>query len=456
MGLLDNESPQDYYNGNNFGGYQFTSLNDIINQFMIAYVGEDKLISKVKRTEVAFHAQRAMQELSFDTFKSCKSKEIELPPSLTMKLPQDYVNYTKVCWVDSLGIEHPIYPTKYTSNPYNALQDTSGDFKLQAVGTLNSTATVVLDTEYKDIIVGMKVIAPNVPANTFVGSTSNASGVTTIGLVDEDTNNVSTTYTGTETLTFENEDGSLILRRENIILEGLTWVVDDPTTTPIVEGFGNKITAASTADAAKISVGMLVSHKDFEEGTVVTDVNGAVITVSNIADNNSTSTTNEITFVSAALDSRTWSNYKSNDLTANDKNPEIYSYDTDIYDYNIGKRYGLDPEFAQTNGNYYIDCNRGLIYFSSNLSGRTIVLKYISDGLGSDDEMQVHKFAEEAMYKYLMYAILSTKRGIQEYVVARYRKEKIASIRKAKLRLSNIKLEEITQILRGKSKHIKH
>ena len=85
-----------------------------------------------------------------------------------------------------------------------------------------------------------------------------------------------------------------------------------------------------------------------------------------------------------------------------------------------------------------------------------MILKYISDGLGTDKEMKVHKFAEEAMYKWLMYAILSTRRGVQEYVIARYRKEKIAATRKAKLRLSNIKLEEITQILRGKSKWIKH
>jgi len=38
----------------------------------------------------------------------------------------------------------------------------------------------------------------------------------------------------------------------------------------------------------------------------------------------------------------------------------------------------------------------------------------------------------------------------------RARKEKIAANRKAKLRLSNVKIEDITQILRGKSKHIKH
>jgi hypothetical protein len=70
--------------------------------------------------------------------------------------------------------------------------------------------------------------------------------------------------------------------------------------------------------------------------------------------------------------------------------------------------------------------------------------------------MQVHKFAEDAMYKAIICDVLSTKANIPEYVIRRYKKEKIATRRKAKLRLSNIKLEEITQILRGKSKQIKH
>ena len=85
-----------------------------------------------------------------------------------------------------------------------------------------------------------------------------------------------------------------------------------------------------------------------------------------------------------------------------------------------------------------------------------MILDYISDSLGTDGEMQVHKFAEEAMYKCIAYAILSTRINVQEYIVQRYKKERFAAIRTAKLRLSNIKLEELTQILRGKSKQIKH
>jgi len=121
-----------------------------------------------------------------------------------------------------------------------------------------------------------------------------------------------------------------------------------------------------------------------------------------------------------------------------------------------GNRYGLDPQHAQANGSFYIDCQSGKIHFSSNISGKTVILDYISDSLGTDDEMQVHKFAEEAMYKWMLYGILSTRANVRENVVRRFKKERFAAIRTAKLRLSNIKLEELTQILRGKSKQIKH
>ena len=87
-------------------------------------------------------------------------------------------------------------------------------------------------------------------------------------------------------------------------------------------------------------------------------------------------------------------------------------------------------------------------------AGTDAILKYISDGPGTDNEMVVHKFAEEAMYKFIAYSVLSTSISGQQ-LVPRFKKEKFAAIRQAKLRLSNIKIEELTQIMRGKSKWIK-
>ncbi|MDB2656270.1 hypothetical protein N9Y65_01820 [Alphaproteobacteria bacterium] len=291
MGLLDNQTEQTYYNGSDHGGYQFISLEDIINQFIVAYVGDDKLLSKVKRTDVAFYAQRAMQELSFDTFKSVKAQEITLPPSLQMTLPQDYVNYTKVSWVDSAGIKHLLYPAIKTSNPTKPKQASDGSYTFDAPGAL------LTDSE-----------------------------------------------------------------------------------------------------------------------------------------------------------STTWASYKSGTPSENQDD-----YQDDTYWPMDGSRFGLDPQHAQANGSFYVDTQSGKIHFSSNISGKTVILDYISDSLGSDGEMQVHKFAEEAMYKHIMYAIISTSSNqLHQQLTPRFKKERFAETRKAKLRLSNIKLEELTQILRGKSKQIKH
>jgi len=448
MGLL-NQTQQNYYNGNNHGNYQFTSLNDVITQFIVAYVGEDKIISKVKRADVAFHAQRAMQELSFDTFKSCKSQEITVPATLQMTLPQDYVNYTKISYVDSSGIKHPIYPTNRTSNPSsNPLQDSDGDFILQATGALDeNTSTIVLDTEYKDIIKGMSISGTYIPTGAIVSSVSTTSSVTTIkiSLANGTATTPSFTNTGT-TLNFSNADGSLILpQKSSFIVENLDWNHD------LLADY--KISANAAADIADIEIGMKVFHEDFPVGTVVTNVSGTTIVVSNLATAVMAANEGNVLFVSPdKIDTDTWSNYKS--IAPSENNNDDYEDDT--YWPMQGGRYGLDPQHAQVNGSFYIDCVSGKIHFSSNISGKTVILDYISDSLGTDEEMQVHKFAEEAMYKWIAYAILSTRANTQEYIVQRFKKERFAETRKAKLRLSNIKLEEITQILRGKSKQIKH
>jgi hypothetical protein len=54
-----------------------------------------------------------------------------------------------------------------------------------------------------------------------------------------------------------------------------------------------------------------------------------------------------------------------------------------------------------------------------------------------------------------MHGILSGRSNIPEHLVARFKKERFAETRKAKIRLSNIKIEEFTQVLKGMSKIIK-
>tara|TARA_R110000803_G_scaffold66252_3_gene127597 strand:- start:1817 stop:2728 length:912 start_codon:yes stop_codon:yes gene_type:complete len=303
MGLI-NQTDEQYYLGpdgvwdswdENYGSYQFISIKDIINNFLISYVGEEKIISKIKRTDVAFHAQRGIQEFSFDILPSVKSQEIEVGPALNFILPKDYVNYVKMVWVDGRGIERIIYPAIKTSNPLPILQDNRYEY--------------LFDEQSKEII---------------------------------------------------------------------------------------------TADESE-------TRRRFQSGNVSSSQN---------------------------LD--------------NVNNSDVIGLN------HFGRRYGLDPQHANTNGTFYIDPLSGIVYFDSNMAGRVVTLKYISDGLGTDEEMVVHKLAEEAIYKYIAYAILSTRSNVQEYMVSRFKKEMTAAKRNAKLRLSNIKIEEIAQIMRGKSKQIKH
>ena len=276
------------------GSYQHITLADVVNNFMVSYVGEDKIIAKIKRSNVLFFAQRAIQELTYDTLESEKSQEIEIPDSLQMKLPHDYVNYIKMTWVDNSGVEHTILPAQKTSNPTALLQDNNFDY--------------------------------------------------------------------------------------------------------------------------------------------VFDNNGNLLT---------------------AEESETWKKFKDNTV-AEDARDSFYLDNNSTFRALHGQRYGIDSRFMNANGSFFIDKAKGKIFFSSDLTGKVITLKYISDGVATAEEKIIHKFAEEAMYKSIAHAILATRNNVPEYLVNRFKKEKFAAVRTAKLRISNLKLENITQALRGQSKWIKH
>jgi len=452
MGLIN--IPQEaYYQGDNHGGYQFTSLDDVVNQFIIAYVGEDKIIPKVKRLDVAFHAQRALQELSFDTFKSTKGREIVLPPSLQMVLPPDYVNYTKISWVDSAGIKHLMYPTSRNSNPMGFHQNDAGDHSINPIGTLTfNSKEVVLDGDYRDVLVhGMRVTGPNLDNASYIHNITTTAGITSIFLENKDGT------TDKPALLTTNEQ--IYITRFNYLGHGLRLsgqtLTETTTTTATTVG----VTFLNVADVSGIEVGMLINSSGFVNSNNVDGGKGAikVVGVGNTTvelshpSSKIIASGDAVGFASNNTDSTTWSNYKSATPSENQDD-----YIDDTYWPLNGSRYGLDPQHAQANGSFYIDSDNAKIHFSSNISGKTVILDYISDSLGTDEEMQVHKFAEEAMYKSIAYAILSTRANVQEYIVQRYKKERFAAIRTAKLRLSNFKLEELTQILRGKSKQIKH
>jgi hypothetical protein len=446
MGLVK-YTDEGYYQSNSLGYYQFTSLDDIINQFMIVYVGEEKIIPRVKRLDVAFHAQRALQELSFDTFKSTKAQEITLPPSLQMALPQDYVNYTKISWVDSAGIKHLLYPTSKTSNPFPTNQDSNNDYVFSEDGGLISTTNLIANGDFDDdtgwtlsggsgtqwTIGDITVTSGTAPTSVTYNNVAQAGQGTDWGYMTINAPDIieGRTYRITYDIVVASTAGSFILANHTTIASTL----NSDSTDNNVDLIGETVVGTYSVDwlQGSSNTGKIKLYNDSGFDGIIDNVK-----VVRVSDSDSETST-------------AWSNYKSGTPSENQDD-----YQDDTYWPMEGSRYGLDPQHAQANGSFYIDDQSGKIHFSSNVSGKTVILDYISDSLGTDGEMQVHKFAEEAMYKCIAYAILSTRANVQEYIVQRYKKERFAAIRTAKLRLSNIKLEELTQILRGKSKQIKH
>jgi hypothetical protein len=287
----------------NYGDYQYIKVEDLVNNFLVAYVGANKLISSAKKTDIIFHTKRALQEFRYDTLKSVHSQELTIPHNLSVPLPQDYVNYVNVSWIDQSGIKHIIYPTTLTSNPY-------------------------------------------------------------------------------------------------------TKPIQDAEGVPIQSDEGVNIT-----------------------GTSITEERWA---------SQNTEILNEI----------------RNDITGRLISDGLWYYGYGLYGY--GQMYGLQPESSQMNGWFTINNREGKMSFSSDLKDKIIILEYISDGLSYDQDMKVPKLAEEAVYAYVMHAILATRINQPEYVIQRLRREKSAKLRNAKIRLSNIKSNEFVQIMRGKSKWLKN
>lgn len=127
------------------------------------------------------------------------------------------------------------------------------------------------------------------------------------------------------------------------------------------------------------------------------------------------------------------------------------------FNYSIGSRYGMNTEDANMNPKFTINKESGVIDFSSGVENAFIVLEYISDGMenGDSTKISINKLAEEYVYNYLKWAVLNNKYGVQEYIVARAKKEKTATLRNTRIRLSNMHPSRILMSLRGKDKWIK-
>lgn len=127
------------------------------------------------------------------------------------------------------------------------------------------------------------------------------------------------------------------------------------------------------------------------------------------------------------------------------------------FDYGIGTAFGLNTETANFNPTFRIDKKSGVINFDSTMAGELCILEYVSDGMegGDNSLITVNKLFEQYIYAAIKYEILNSKFGVQEYIVARARKDKSALLRNARIRISNIHPGKLLMNLRGMDKIIK-
>jgi len=106
----------------NWGSYQYVTLEDIVNNFMLMYQGNHEIINNLNRYQVLFHAKRGIQELNYDAMKEIKILELEVCDQLRFVLPQDYVNWVRVS-VNQNGMLLPMTENIQTNWSGAYLQD---------------------------------------------------------------------------------------------------------------------------------------------------------------------------------------------------------------------------------------------------------------------------------------------------------------------------------------------
>lgn len=290
-------------NDANWGSYQYVTLEDIVNNFMLIYQGNHELVNNLNRFQVLFHAKRGIQELNYDALKEIKILQLDLDSSHRFVLPSDFVNWVRISeWRN--GVLRPLTENIQTSYAKAYLQDNESNL-----------------------------------------------------LFDQDGNVLSP------------QDSEIDLAR--------------------IRGGARSIYLNSN------------SVYNGQEGW---NVEGC------------------------------W-----------------------YFDYQVGARFGLNTETANSNPTFNIDKKAGVINFSSGSSMMSVVLEYVSDGMenGDDASVSLNKLFEEYIYAYIRYSILNGRLGVQEYVVNRARKDKSSLLRNAKLRLSNIHPGRLLMNMRGKDKWIK-
>jgi hypothetical protein len=130
----------------NWGSYQYVSLEDIVNNFLLMYSGNHSLINNEERYKILFHAKRAIQELNYDAFKQVKVLELTVNDTLKYILPSDYVNWVRVNLYKD-GYLRPLTENIQVLSSLAYLQDNTGKILFDQQGNALSPEFSEIDLQ---------------------------------------------------------------------------------------------------------------------------------------------------------------------------------------------------------------------------------------------------------------------------------------------------------------------
>jgi hypothetical protein len=133
------------------------------------------------------------------------------------------------------------------------------------------------------------------------------------------------------------------------------------------------------------------------------------------------------------------------------KQPDCNLYYDDYY----AQHFRIDTS-KNYNGTFIESKRLGKIHFDSGVGSKIIVLEYISDGLeySEESDIKINKYAEYALYNWTNWNLLNNKMGVPIYEKNRAKRDYDTSFRNAKIKLMNLRIAEINQIIKGRNRWI--
>ena len=132
----------------NWGSYQYVSLTDIVNNFLLMFDGNHSLVNNEERYKILFHAKRGIQELNYDAFKEIKSLQLTVYSDLRFVLPSDYVNWVRISLFKNNTIR-PLLENIQVQSALSYVQTATASFTYDADDNVDRQ-TSTLDSSRQD------------------------------------------------------------------------------------------------------------------------------------------------------------------------------------------------------------------------------------------------------------------------------------------------------------------